>query len=71
MSEFVTPEIQSAELSSDGSVSGVLFYETMTPKAKEVFPQIEKILNGLSYADAESVAFAIVQKAKTSSLVAL
>lgn len=46
-------------------------YSSLSSKAKEVVPQVEQLLNGLSYKDAETMMFAILSKIRSCSLIAV
>ena len=43
----------------------------LTDKEKEVVPKIEQLLSGFSYKETEELFFGLLQKIKSTSLVAL
>lgn len=45
------------------------FYDSLSDKSREIAPQIEKLLNGISVKDAEDMLFQILSKIRASALV--
>lgn len=46
-------------------------YSNLSDKAKEVVPQVEKLLSGLTYNEVEQMYLAVMQKIRAISLVVL
>ena len=44
-------------------------YADLSDKAKEVAPQIENLLNGISFSEAEQLLFTLIQKLKVVALI--